>query len=78
MQSDESIECQLSEALQFYTQTHYIKTVGVTDLHSFFIDKSIKLQSLLQQDLRQSKGVFVLAHLLELVDNVQSSQPDFD
>ena len=38
---DSGLHCQLSDALTFYTQTHFIQSIGVTDLHAHFIDKSI-------------------------------------
>ena len=48
-----------------------MRTVGVTDLHSYFIDRSIYLESSLQKDLRVEQGVFILSHLLDFVDEYQ-------
>ena len=59
--------------MSFYTQTHFIHSVGITDLNSYFVDKSIYVQSLKQYDQRALRGVYILAHLLEIVDTVQIS-----
>ena len=60
-----SVNCQLSDALEFYTQTHFIKTVGISDLHSHFVDRSIMLQSSLQMNVRKDQDIFILGHLLD-------------
>lgn len=71
-ESDSGVKCTISDALEFYTRTYYLQTVGVTDLHSFFVDSSIAMQSSYQRDARRDQGVFVLAHLLEIADEYQT------
>lgn len=67
------IQCQFSDALAFYTQTHFIHTVGVSDLHSHFLDMSVIVQSNLQRNRRET---FILAHLLEIEDPLQQRVSD--
>ena len=66
------MECKFSDALTFYTQTHFIYTAGVTDLDRHFIDRSIQVYSRRERDRRSIQGVFVLAHLVELTDPLQT------